>query len=525
MILERPVVRTFRYWIAGSTWRRLLALLLLLAVCHAVVVLSVGIDQPLLDVHSFRQTQTALTAYTILHGGPWIAYETPVLGYPWSIPFEFPLYQLAAASLAWTGLPLEVAGRLLSFGFFLLMPAPLALLYRTAGLGRAAFVMTTILLLTSPIYLFWSRTFLVESCALFFSLSWLALTLRYLAAPNRFWLAAAICCGSVAILVKSTTFVPFALLGGMWTLFRIWQSRSPITGWPGVRSTAAASLNLIVPFFTGLVWVRYSDQIKSENPFGRMLTAQALTEWNFGNLGQRWSSTLWVDTIRNRVLSDVAGYFAAVALMVLGATLTDRRTMLAMGVAIAGFLLPFLIFTNLHIVHNYYQNANAVFLIAAIGIGLGRVFDTSQRAVAVALLVIIAAGQLWLYHERFMPFQLVDYSQNRLLRIAQAARDNTAAEEALIVIDGDWSSVIPFYADRRSLMVPAWPQRPAVKPIQDQIFSDPAPFLGGRKLGGVVYCTDALEAYGDRAPLVQAFVAGRRQLAAFGGCQLLSADR
>jgi hypothetical protein len=511
--------------VPGSASRLVLVILLLLALAHAAAVLLIGINKPLLDLHAFRQTQTALSAYTILHGGPWIAYETPVLGYPWSIPFEFPVYQLLAALLAWTGVPLDAAGRLVSFGFFLLMPAPLALLYRTAGLGRAAFVMTAILYLTSPIYLYWSRTFLMESCALFFSLSWLALTLRYLAAPNRFWLLAAIGCGCAAILTKSTTFVPFAVAGGVWTLFRIWRLRSETSGRPLLRAASAAAVNLLIPFVVGLAWVRYSDQIKTGNPFGRMLTAQALTAWNFGSLSQRFSATLWVDTVWNRVLPDVAGYFAAVAVMVLGATLTTRRTLLAAAIAGAGFVLPFVIFTNLHIVHNYYQNANAIFLIAAVGLGLGRIFETSQRAVAIVLLVIIAAGQLWLYYERFMPFQLVDYSQDRMLRIAQAARDNTDAKAALIVIDGDWSSVIPYYSNRRSLVVPGWPRREAIKPILDAVFSDPTPFLGGAALGGVVYCADALPTYGDRAPLVQAFVAGRQRLAEFGGCELLSPDR
>ena len=46
--------------------------------------------QPPLDVHSFRQTQTALTSYWFIHQGFQFAYETPVVGAPWAIPFEFP---------------------------------------------------------------------------------------------------------------------------------------------------------------------------------------------------------------------------------------------------------------------------------------------------------------------------------------------------------------------------------------------------------------------------------------------------
>src|ERR1041384_5186315 len=32
-------------------------------------------ERPLLEAHSFRQTQTALTAYWLARGGPWLGYE------------------------------------------------------------------------------------------------------------------------------------------------------------------------------------------------------------------------------------------------------------------------------------------------------------------------------------------------------------------------------------------------------------------------------------------------------------------
>src|SRR5215468_4517134 len=87
-----------------------LALVLAALLAHAVYYLAVGFDRPIYEQHGFRQTQTALSAYWILHGGPWLAYETPVLGAPWSLPFEFPTYQLVVAALARLGVPLDQAG-------------------------------------------------------------------------------------------------------------------------------------------------------------------------------------------------------------------------------------------------------------------------------------------------------------------------------------------------------------------------------------------------------------------------------
>jgi hypothetical protein len=50
--------------------------------------------KPLLDLHSFRQTQTAISAYYMV-GNPsvFLDYITPVLGKPWRIPMEVPFYQ------------------------------------------------------------------------------------------------------------------------------------------------------------------------------------------------------------------------------------------------------------------------------------------------------------------------------------------------------------------------------------------------------------------------------------------------
>src|SRR5688572_31609546 len=71
---------------------------------------------PLIDAHPFRQTQTAISVFHMMRGGPWLAYYTPVLGAPWAIPFEAPLYHWSVAALA-TVFPLELSGRIASAGY------------------------------------------------------------------------------------------------------------------------------------------------------------------------------------------------------------------------------------------------------------------------------------------------------------------------------------------------------------------------------------------------------------------------
>ncbi len=130
------------------------------------------LQQPLIDQHEFRQTQTALGALFMQPGLEGLLnYQTPVLGSPWSIPFEFPLFQWLSLQLAsLTGMHLSTSGRLISvlFGVGCLWPA--SRLIRRAGLGIRAVALLIILYCTSSIYLYWNRAFLIESTALFFTL-------------------------------------------------------------------------------------------------------------------------------------------------------------------------------------------------------------------------------------------------------------------------------------------------------------------------------------------------------------------
>ncbi|MFM8331947.1 MAG: hypothetical protein ACKN9T_09685 [Candidatus Methylumidiphilus sp.] len=68
--------------------------------------ISFGFGPYIVDDHPFRQTQTALTALYLESFYEIFTYVTPILGPPWTIPFEFPLYQGLAKILSGTsGLP------------------------------------------------------------------------------------------------------------------------------------------------------------------------------------------------------------------------------------------------------------------------------------------------------------------------------------------------------------------------------------------------------------------------------------
>jgi hypothetical protein len=488
-------------------------------VAHALMVLGLYANKPLLDLYYFRQTQNALTAYWLWRGGPWLAYETPVLGYPWAIPLEFPLYQGLVAMLRSIGIPIEIGGRLISFTFYLASLWPLWWLFRSLQLGRFAFLITGILFLSSPLYLYFSRTVTIESCALFFALLWLALLADFLTKSSITVLLSAIAAGTAAVLVKSTTFPPFVVLGGL-LIFRGFLRN---TLWPSPNPKLLGAVTAcIVPVVIGYLWVIYSDTVRAENPFGAEIAPGGLADWIFGTWAQRASAELWRDTVLTRVMLDIFGYGLAIAAVPTVAALASRHNRAVAAAAITAFLMPFVVFTNVHLLHSYYQYANAIFALAAVGIGTGHIADTGRRWLAAVILVALLVLQLAYFWDTYAAILTKDYANIRpTLKIASVIKKNTSPDSGLIIIGFNSNSAIAYYSERKSLAIPRW----ASNDLMQRVFEHPQAFLGDRQFAGIVFCPDGPELYLDHVSLIRSFVADRPVLDDAGGCQLLGANR
>src|SRR5690606_6186431 len=119
---------------------------------------------------------------------------------------EFPLYQYLSAKLrSATGATLEVSGRLVALGFlYLELPACFGLA-GCLGLSRNRQWLAPALVLLTPVYLYYSRSFMIESTALCASVWFLLGYVRTVESGSRRWLVVAMVCGMVAAVVKVTT--------------------------------------------------------------------------------------------------------------------------------------------------------------------------------------------------------------------------------------------------------------------------------------------------------------------------------
>ena len=255
--IQPAIDRSAPSWLTALCW-----LAAGVALLHALYILIGWFDAPLLDQHAFRQTQTALSALWLQRGGPFFAYETPVVGSPWSIPFEMPIFQLLVAGVANLGIPLDSAGRLVSFAFLLAAAWPLRMLWRDLELPSVGFPIALALILASPQYVFWSRTFLVESCAWFMALMWLSLFVRFLRNEHIAHAIAAVSVGLLAVWAKATTFPAFALVGGLLVLPRFWRWLRADRDLRGLASLVGITAVLALPFAGGVAWVHFSDSVK-----------------------------------------------------------------------------------------------------------------------------------------------------------------------------------------------------------------------------------------------------------------------
>ena len=272
----------------------------------SILMASIGWNNTLSDQHGFRQTQTAITSYYLMRGGPFLSYETPVLGRPWSIPFEFPLYQgIVALASALFKTPLNQTGRFISeiffclsllIGWFLLAELNIRPVYRLVFLS---------LMLVSPQYVFWSRTFMIESTALFFCMGYLLYACRY--ARNRSLLALLLggVFGVVGALVKTTTMPGFVVVAGLF------YAKNLHTETAGIRKRLSKNFIAFLffvglPMLAALVWTHYTDEVRSRNVIGILTTSTALTGWTFGSFSQRLSPNTW-KILFDRTIPDLLG--------------------------------------------------------------------------------------------------------------------------------------------------------------------------------------------------------------------------
>jgi len=475
----------------AAVWTYLVYLLAAAAFLFCTYIAFRYIQQPLADSYAFRQTQTALTSFWMLKEGWALAYQTPVAGFPWAIPFEFPIYQtLVAAIVAVSGCPLEAAGRFVSYAFLMACAWPAFALSKRLDLPRGVPWVFCVLLWTSPINVYWGRTFMIETAALFFTLACLPYALD-LIRRVRGWRTATwfIVFASAAVLQKSTTGGPVLLFLLMASVFV--QVRQTGLSLRTVRSVLYPVVVICIPLVIGLAWAHYADVVKMANPFGSQLTSKALGAWNFGKVEQKLDPETWRLVVWERSLRWNAGGWLGVVLLLmpwLGGSSHRKLARLTLA-ALTLFLLPVVIFTNLHFVHEYYQVACVAFLLGALAIVIGGWLPktTGVKLIVPVVTLAIVVSNIAVFSKAYgiiaaRTLDELDPRSVQSYKVGRYLRDNTPPSSGLVIFGQSYSSEIAFQSQRKTMTADTWFKD------YDDVWRSPQKYLGNLELSAIVVC-------------------------------------
>ena len=410
----------------------------------------VGRPETVFNLHPFRQTQTLWPIREFIDGGWSLATPMPVLGPPWNVPFEFPLFQFLAAGFgSVTGLEAEPAARLVSLAFFLLAGLALFCVVRS-WFGPIAGLVTTALFVLSPFANQWAAATLMEFVPVALILGAVAALVRCQRSGRNLWFAVSLAAifSTLAAMVKITTFIPWVpviivalgvAVGG------IWQRRFVL----GLGA-------IFLPAGVGtLLWTRFADGVKGQSELTVWLTSSNLPDWNFGTLSQR----LVVDntaTILDR-MSSLGSPVAVWGVAIVIAGVATRWSWQFVTLALVP-LLAFAVFFNLYIVHDYYLAAIAPSYAAVVGVAVGAIAEriTDHRA-RIGFVVVVIPGLLAssLLSSEGRRLAEVWRTPSVIPSLSTSISEATEADDVILLVGCDWDPTVLYYADRRGVSVPA----------------------------------------------------------------------
>jgi hypothetical protein len=281
--------------------------------------------------------------------------------------------------------------------------------------------------------------------------------------------------------VKVTTFMLYLLPAGWWALARLWAARKHDWKFELVWMAGAVAL----PFAATLGWLHFADATKQLNLQASFIVSANLRDFNFGTTATRWSSELWLQ--KYGIVRDALTWVPAVLLCAVlpGLTLSSGKIRWRAMAACAGWFVSVLvIFPVLYTEHEYYYAANTMLLLIAMGLALVALAESRMSGwVAALALTVVLGGQVWRYVMHYYPAQSAISPGGDGL--SNSLRTLTNPGDVIVVLGQDWNSMLPYYAQRRALM------------LRDNIARDPVAVesalarLEGEKIGAVIIVGEA----------------------------------
>jgi hypothetical protein len=406
--------------------------------------------------HEFRQAQTAIVSRYIDEQNNFsLLYETPILGKPWvSVLLEVPVYEWSVVILSrLAGIPHFMAARAVSLAcFYLALPA-LYLLLGRLGVNRTRRLISLALVLACPVYIFYSRAFLMESMELMCCAWFLLGFVRTMDERRWTWLGVAIVAGTGGALIKSIGFAVWLLPAAGYGAWCLWRDRRAGQGWKAPLLTVLWGAATVAPALGALRWwINLTDPIKAAHASAWIFTSRNLSEGNWGllTIGARFSPKTWGTLLERWKEAIMPPWIIGLGLVV-GLLFLPRVRWRVLGLAAVFFLAQF-IFPFAYAYQDYYFYACTVFLLAALAFVLEGLLDSRlPRWGGWLILLSPFVALTYNYWHGYRPVQILRSDGG--FPFTAALRDVAPKDSVIIVCGADWAAMIPLYVQHKALMV------------------------------------------------------------------------
>ncbi|MEZ4846387.1 MAG: hypothetical protein R2877_05430 [Bdellovibrionota bacterium] len=151
-------------------------------------------------------------------------------------------------------------------------------------------------------------------------------------------------------------------------------------------------------------------------------------------------------------------------------------------VSIAGLVAFFsgpLIFTNLYVEHQYYFYANSFYLLMVVSLGTIELYQRDPKKVFLLLMLMLAVRFDAYSHGYKNKIDVQDASV--LNPVFESIQMHTQKNQVIMVFGEGWSSVVPYYSQRKAMMV-------GQGMIHETNFKQALENMGLENLGAIVSC-------------------------------------
>ena len=451
---------------------------------YSIFIVGTVIQIPMLNFNlsegdAFRFAQTTFVVREFVQNGIDIRMPLPLFGSSSFLPFEFPLFQIVSSFLS-SLLSLDplTATRLSGLIFFQGTGILVFLLAKKWFDGHVALYAAILFQFLpfgfrfahSPLIEFMATFLVLLSVFLFSSASTIKKTFYKLSFP----LIASICL-ILGFLVKVTTGVALLPLLAI-PAFAILQSKDYLA-WKLMRLLPII-LATILSVLSVYMWNSYADNVKRLNPLTAYLisTTPQMREWNFGTLRDRLEPKTWI-TIYFQFFGPITTGLIVLAILVFYSFKYFNRNKLIPLIAVV-FFGP-IVFVNLYRSHQYYVAAIYPILVILISLGIAAIskkFSPNQMKHSIVLISLLIATSF--STKIGLNYISNIFNHSDIPKLAYEIREAVPQGSFVLYLGCDWNPEIPFYSDRKSLMVPEWDIAPLsqdLKQISHVAFCDYVP--------------------------------------------------